>query len=396
MAAADDKAKRKGGRKAVRTVHLWLGLISGLVVFIVAITGCIYAFQEEIQDLMQEYRFVEPGGQALLHPSEIRSRADVALPGKDVHSVQYEETGRAARVTYYLAEEYYYVVYVNPYSGAVLEVKNMDRDFFRIVLDGHFYLWLPHKIGQPLIATSCLVFVVMLITGIILWWPKNRAGIKQRFRFQFTGRWRRKNYSLHTVSGFYSSWLALILALTGLVWGFDWFENGVYTLASGGKEYKKYKEPSSFAAQATTSQRPEDMVWLRMTREYPPNTPIEIHFPHDEKGSIAANANLQKGTYWKRDFRYFDQYSLKELSVDHTWGRFQEAGFADKVMRMNYDIHVGAIGGLAGKTLAFLVSLFVAVLPVSGFLIWYGRRRKKNVAVPEERVSELQPSIQTI
>ena len=47
-------------KKIIGTLHLWLGLFSGLVVFVVAVTGCIYVFQKEIQDLTQPYRFVEP------------------------------------------------------------------------------------------------------------------------------------------------------------------------------------------------------------------------------------------------------------------------------------------------------------------------------------------------
>jgi uncharacterized iron-regulated membrane protein len=78
------------------------------------------------------------------------------------------------------------------------------------------------------------------------------------------------------------------------------------------------------------------------------------------------------------DYRYFDQYSLKELPVDHIWNRFNEASFGDKLMRMNYDIHVGAILGLPGKFFAFFVSLVVASLPVTGFLIWYGRKKKNK------------------
>ena len=65
------------------------------------------------------------------------------------------------------------------------------------------------------------------------------------------------------------------------------------------------------------------------------------------------------------------------MPVEHIYGRLKDAGLADKLLRMNYDIHVGAIGGLAGKILAFCISLVIATLPVTGFYIWYGRRWKK-------------------
>ena len=85
---------------------------------------------------------------------------------------------------------------------------------------------------------------------------------------------------------------------------------------------------------------------------------------------------LQEGTYWKTDYRYFDQYSLKEIEVDNLYGKLQNAGFADKLMRMNYDIHTGSVLGLPGKIFAFLISLMIASLPVTGTIIWWKRRRR--------------------
>src|SRR5690606_7812978 len=122
-------------------------------------------------------------------------------------------------------EENYKLVYLNPYSGELLKYKDMNRDFFRIVLDGHFYLWLPHKIGQPVVASATLIFVIMMISGVILWWPSSKKTTKQRFKIKWNARWRRRNFDLHTVLGFYMTWVAVFLAFTGLVWGFQWFAN---------------------------------------------------------------------------------------------------------------------------------------------------------------------------
>jgi uncharacterized iron-regulated membrane protein len=62
------------------------------------------------------------------------------------------------------------------------------------------------------------------------------------------------------------------------------------------------------------------------------------------------------------------------------YGKLKDTKLADKIARMNYDIHVGAVLGLPGKIMAFFASLFAASLPVTGFLIWWGRRNKKPVA----------------
>lgn len=366
-------------KKITGKVHLWLGLLSGLLVVFLGITGCILAFQQEIESVTNTYRYVKAEEKPFLLPSQLKIIAEKELPGKKPHSVIYQNKEQAAQVVFYdFDPAYYYLVYLNPYSGDVLKVKNMDQDFFRIVIMGHYYLWLPPNIGQPIVASGTLIFFVMLVSGIILWWPRNKAARKQRFTIKWNVRWRRKNYDLHNVLGFYASWIAVFLAITGLVMGFQWFAKTVYFTASGGESLKLFEEPHSMekATVQTAGLLPIDQLWLQMKAENPAAELIEVHYPETDSSSIAVSVNPDAETYWKTDYRYFDQYSLKELSVDHIYGRFKDASVADKIIRMNYDIHVGAVIGLPGKILAFFASLICASLPITGFYIWLGRRRK--------------------
>lgn len=82
--------------------------------------------------------------------------------------------------------------------------------------------------------------------------------------------------------------------------------------------------------------------------------------------------------YYDSDYRFFDQNTLEEIETPGIFGKYKDAKLADKILRMNYDIHIGAIGGIAGKIIAFLVSLIIATLPVTGILLWYGRKYKKQ------------------
>ncbi len=384
-------------KKIIRYVHLWLGLASGLVVFIMAITGCLYAYKDEIQNATQPFRFVEAQEKPFLPPSQLQAIAKEELPGRLLHSVKYNGPSESVEAIFYHYEPtYYFIVFLNPYDGQVLRVKDMEAGFFHFILDGHFYLWLPPEIGQLVVASATLIFVVMLITGLILWYPKNKSAAKQRFWFRWKPgmKWKRRNYDLHNITGFYVSSLALVFAFTGLVWGFQWFAPLVYA-AAGGEKSLVYEDPVSnknAAGLAQPGQPPLDLIWLKMQAEYPQAKSIEVHPPETDSSSIAANANFNSGTYWKTDYRYFDQYTLAEMPVGHIYGRLQDAGFADKMLRMNYDIHVGAIGGLAGKILACGVSLLIAMLPVTGVYIWYGRRKKEvkaaKKAIPVQLTDE--------
>ncbi len=371
--------KKSSFKKAVRTIHLWLGLTSGIIVFIVAITGCIYAFQEEIQNLTQPYRFVEKQDAPFLPPSQLQQIAKKELPGKLLHAIKYNGPDKSAEaIFYHYQPDYYYSVYINPYTGKVLETVDLYSGFFRFILDGHFYLWLPDEVGPTIVASATLIFLIMLITGLILWYPKNRKAAKQRFWFKWKKgmKWKRKNYDYHNITGFYVMSIALIFAVTGLVWGFQWFAFCYYTTI-GGEKSLVYEDPGSVINSTVKAiENPLDRTFTFMQQEYPMAKSIEVHPPETDSASIAANANLDEGTYWKTEYRYFDQYTLKEKEVSHIYGKLKDASTADTLMRMNYDIHTGAVLGLPGKIFAFLISLLISSLPITGFLIWYGRKNK--------------------
>ena len=371
-------------KKIVGKAHLWLGLASGLIVLFLGITGCILAFEREIEDAIQSYRFSPKLDRPLLPPSRLKEIADKHLPGKTLHSIGYTE-GRATTAVFFgfEPEEYYHIVFMNPYTGDVLKVKDMSKDFFRIVIMGHYYLWLPPNIGQPILASATLVFVILMISGIVLWWPRHKAAIKQRFSIKWDAKWRRVNYDLHNVFGFYITWIALFIALSGLVMGFQWFSKSVYWLTSGGKQLVEFTETLS-----DTSRIPKishdspamDRLWIKTMNEHPDfKGSIDVHPPENAKSSIEIAINPDIQTYWKTDYIFYDQYTLNEIEVKHIYGKLANASAADKILRMNYDIHVGAIAGLPGKIIAFCASLVASSLPVTGFLIWRGRRKKAKL-----------------
>ena len=367
--------------KIIQKIHLWLGLSTGLVVFIISITGCIYAFQQEIQDATQSFRFSKIENKPILPPSVFEKQARSILPKAHLHAINYPAQGRNVEAIFYSFEpEYYYIIYMNPYTAKVLEVVNMENGFFHWILDGHFYLWLPPKIGQPLTSYATLMFVFMIFSGIFLWWPKNKSAARQRFWFRWKDitKWKRKNYDLHNILGFYSSFLLLIIAITGIFFGIQWFTYIIYKVA-GGEKKLLFTEPVSQRGITTNFKKPAtDLVWEKMKREHPNAVSLEIH-TIEPASAIAANVNTEEGVFWTIDYRYFDQYTLKEIHTDSIYGILKDADTADKLIRMTYDIHTGGILGFTGKVLAFLLSLVAASLPVTGFLIWWGKQKKNKL-----------------
>ncbi len=195
-------------KKISGQIHLWLGFTSGFVVFIVSITGCIFVFEEDLFNVIhRETVYITPAEAVPKPLSALRSIAQEKLGGeKRISNVEiYSDPGRAYIFSasksnkekgwnYFRRVSYWEELYINQYTGQVTGVVNKKYEFFNVVRRLHQHLLLRNEIGSMIVGSCCLMFLVLLITGFILWLPKNKAGWKQRFTIKWKARWRRVNY----------------------------------------------------------------------------------------------------------------------------------------------------------------------------------------------------------
>jgi uncharacterized iron-regulated membrane protein len=382
------KKSKKGPsafKKISSVLHLWLGLASGMIVFIVSITGAIYVFEREICNTAEPWRFVNPSGQKL-KPSVLYQIAKKTLGDKQATGIRYGLPDEAAEVSAYSRKDgYYIVVYINPYTGKLLKKTITDYnkpafDFFQFVLNGHRALWLPYKIGRPIVGVAVLVFVVLMITGMVLWWPQKwiKSIRDKSFKVKWNASFKRVNYDLHNVLGFYSMLFLFIITLTGLIWSFEWVSKSIYWATSGGKSLPEFsKTLSDSTSTKTFTLASIDALWIKLNQNKQPEG-LNFSLPQKKADVIQIIETLRAGTYYTNNFLSFDQYSLTPIKGSGINARsYADATFANKLRRMNYDLPVGAILGIPGKLIAFFASLIAASLPVTGFYIWWGRRNKK-------------------
>lgn len=395
MAHGKTKAKKKKGaiKKIAAFLHLWLGLISGIIVFIVAITGCLFVFQHEISNLIHRDKFyVEvPENAKVLPLSSLQATADKALGKSATYITSYRapekawefmcyEAGNQQALTFFGAINRYESVFINPYTGEITGRIDYTREFFTIVKYIHWSLLLNTPYGQPIVGYATLLFVILLITGLVLWWPKNlkKSNVNKSFKIKWKAGFKRLNYDLHNVPGFYALLITLILALTGMVWAMKWFETAVYVTASQSTTPPPFvTKQSDTTAVAVLS--PLDVAFATANKEFDKGYDrIGLSPAFGKEGVIYAAGYRGAELYYNTDEIQLDQYTGKRLYRRN----YAEKNNGEKLIAMNYDIHVGAILGLPGKILAFIASLIAASLPVTGFIIWYGRKRKSRPAIP--------------
>jgi len=336
-------------------LHRWLGIITGLIVLLLSITGCLFVFQYEITNWYRsEMVYVDQNSitnDRMPVTQLYKKTADALklenLPYGLVTYKNPERTWTALQYSYQpdswtymgMAKEYK-TAYINPYNGQVQGVANEKTDFFQIVKGLHWSLLLATPIGQPIVTWITVIFIFLLITGMVLWWPKkwNKAGRQRSFKIKWGSTWRRVNYDLHNVLGFYFLIIALIIAFTGLYWYFPSAKKALHFVGTGefSLPENSSKKVASTYHQHYKKSAPLDIAYDKAWNQYPDAKRIQFKLPSDSAGTITATVNFDTDTYYHTHTLQFDQYSSELLATK----LFNEKNTGEKLLAMNYDIPV--------------------------------------------------------
>lgn len=342
--------------------------------FIVSITGCIFCFHDEIKDLTREYRKVEVQDKPYILASTLQQKAKALYPEATTDMVIFYGKDRPA-IVYATIKTIPHYIFFNPYSGKFLHTENVEEDFFVIVEELHMYLWLPPEIGKQVVGIATIIFIVMLISGIVLWWPKKRKDLKNRIKIKWDAKWRRVNYDWHNVTGFYISLIALIIAITGLTFSYEWMHKTMYVVGNLGKEYPKddFKPVIDTTLTAKTNANPMDIALAEAFKAKPEDKMFFVWYLGEKETIITGSYPEPFGFHHQSNLQFHPKTgALLNKSL------YENKSAGMQLQEMNYGLHTGQFFGLTGKIIAFIASLLAAALPVTGFVIFWGRRNKKK------------------
>lgn len=227
-------------KNIIKQLHIWLSIPLGVVMSITCFTGAMLIFEPEITPHIQsEYYYVDSVKGEPLPMAELQAGVEATLgKGEEVRRVEVLDNEERSYM-FYLDKRGKKRVCVDQYTGEVLG-RPERHEFFTTMFRLHRWLMdTPQRkgemtAGKMIVGISTLAMAIVLISGVVLWWPKTLKMWRNRSQIAVRKGWRRFNYDLHVSGGAYAVILLTIMALTGLVWSFEWYRDGFYALFGDG------------------------------------------------------------------------------------------------------------------------------------------------------------------
>jgi uncharacterized iron-regulated membrane protein len=374
--------------RAIWRWHFHAGLFCIPFVVLLAITGSIYLFKPQIDAIAdRDVNHLALTGRAATAAAQVDA-ARAAVPGS--HFVAYElprEPDDAVRVHVGAADGVPRIVYLHPETRAVLKIVERDARLPEFVKTLHGELLLG-KVGSVLVELAACWAIVMLATGLYLWWPRNASGLAgilwPRLRAGRTTFWR----DLHAVTGIWTSAFAIFLLLTALPWttvwgnGFkqvrawaegpaieqDWTTGPASGPGDGHEGHQGHHDHGMHGAAAPglAPAYPLDAV-VAYARAQHIAPPVLVQPPGPER------AWTVRGDSQTRPLR-------REIALDADTGAvLRDAGFAqrkliDRVIGVGISAHEGQLFGLANQLLGLATALGLVTICVSALVMWWRRR----------------------
>ena len=357
-------------RKLFFNLHLYLALLASVFVIILGITGSIMAFEPELDHLLhRKLAYVTPGPHAL-PLAEIGAAVAKRFPGEPIDAYM---LSTSPDLSYQVVLETSGSVYVNQYTGEILGVRPDQMEFLDYVHQLHLrLLWRgqgDEGPGKKIMTWTGVVIIFLVLSGLYLWWPRKRFRIKTGS----TGRlfW----FDLHNMIGIFSLLFLLVLAVTGVMMGFERTVNPWLYKITGSKPSqppRKFPAPPSGAKPI-----PVDQAMEIAGSALPGATPFMISVPEPDGAYLIRLRYPEDRTPGGRSRIVLDQYSGQVLFAESS--RTAPAGA--RITIANRALHTGDILGIPSKTVLSLASLLLVLQAISGIVMWWKRVRKKGPEV---------------
>ncbi|WP_271615255.1 PepSY-associated TM helix domain-containing protein [Bradyrhizobium sp. CCBAU 51627] len=364
-------------RAGLLQVHSIAGIGLALLLCLIAMTGATMSFEDEIVDYLNAgIMQVTPRTTPALSADELLSR--LASNSSKVTAITLSNDPSAAVHIRFARDEQGArpsSLYVDPYDGHVLGVPR-GEEFFATVRRLHRWLLIPGDArgwGRQITGVAALGLIVMLISGLVLRWPRRASSVKMWLKPNLALSGRGLHRSLHAVVGTWVLPVYLVMSLTGLWYSFDWYRDGVVWLLSRPHVAAAKMQPRPSGGPEPTQRVGFDRAWSSLQ--------------HEEAGGFArAQLMLPAGSGTVMRVRAWSKESTlesarDEFRIDAATGRlifaerYADKTIGEKAIASVLDIHRGAILGWPGKLGFMIAAALMPVFAITGLLLNLSRRK---------------------
>lgn len=394
-------------KKIFRKIHLWLSVPFGLIITLICFSGAMLVFEDEVNELScHDLYYVETVKEEPVPIGKLLEKVASALPDSiSVTGVSISsDPERAYQVS--LSKPRRASLYVDQYTGEI-KGKKERSGFFMFMFRMH--RWLLDSMnpgnegifwGKMIVGVSTLLFVVVLVSGIVIWWPRTRRALKNSLKISATKGWKRFWYDLHVAGGMYALIFLLAMALTGLTWSFPWYRTAFYKVfgvevqqrASHGNEQKHNEHKGNTGLANQEKKREGNGRRSADKREgsesnhsdrYSVASPFacwqEVYDKLKHQNPEYKQISVSSGTASVSFDRFGNQRASDRYSFNTDTGEFTETSLyqhqdkSGKIRGWIYSVHVGNWGGMFTRILAFIAALIGAALPLTGYYLWISK-----------------------
>lgn len=402
-------------------IHWILGITAGIILLIVGVTGAILSFEKEIMKAINSdsYYVKVIEGQDKLTTKELLEKFQASNPKAKINSISFSLDKESSTVINVASEgaRRGLNIYINPYTAEVLP-DLVGKDFFGFILRLHRWLAFPQEIrevGKQTVAISTVALIVLIISGIIVYWGRIKHAFFKSFTFKFKHKGRAFLSTMHSAIGMWVIPFYLLAALTGLYWSYGWYNNMLYSIAGVEKpqrqqapqpqtqkeskseeqkiEGQKERKTEGQRTERAQGQRPQgetssskfvdiqkavEMFNIFVQRDY---SSVTLRFP--QKGTIYSFSYLDTDPahYRARNTLEVDINSWQLLKHE----RYNDLPLNERLMKSILPLHTGEYFGLIGQIGMFIASALMALFTITGFMLYINRHKKKKPKIQQQR-----------
>ncbi len=384
-------------RKIIFWCHLPVGVIAGLIILIMSVTGVLLAYERQITRWAdtRSYHAAPPSPESKrLSVETLLAKLLEAQPDTPTSFTLQADPDAPASAVFTGGR----VVFINAYTGEVLgEGSRKVRGFFRVVTDWHRWLGArseSRSVARAVTGACNLGFLFLVISGFYLWWPRKWTWSQVRnviwFKRGLPGKAR--DFNWHNVLGSWSVMPLFIIVLSAVTISYQWAGNLVYRITG---ETPPAPRATSNQPPSQQGQRSEaraqikfdgfNQLWSRAQEQVSGWQSITLRMPTSNDAPVTFTIDQGDGGQPQKRA----QLTLDRNGQITLWEPFSSYSAGRQARSFLRFAHTGEVAGIIGQTIAGIVSASAAVMVWTGLALswrrlreWLARRRLAPAASP--------------